>query len=113
MEKPTPEQIAQHPKTALDGIYTVGPERKLYFIPNADLARYEVSESAMPEHDPIPEPATDEVAGRHAVPLVNGTIGFHTDWLYGTYIWASNGRAYRGMHRHSWGSVLAIDEDDL
>lgn len=112
MEKPSPEQLAQHPKTPLDGVYTVGPGKKLYYIPNTDLARYEVAEADMPEHDTIPEPETDEVAGRHAVPLMNGTIGWHTDWLYGPYIWVSDGRAYRGMHRHPWGTILAVDPDN-
>ena len=113
MEKPSPELTQKNPKKKLDGLYTVGPGNKMFFIPEKELARFEVPDSSVPPHDPVPEPQTDEVSGRHAVPLRSGYIGWHSDWLVGPYIWHRDGGSYHGVHRHPWGNIFAIDPDDL
>jgi hypothetical protein len=57
-------------------------------------------DQAFMPHDGDAGAGGDEVGGRHAVRLVDGTIGYHSDWVTGPYIWIVDQDVYYGPHWH-------------
>jgi hypothetical protein len=90
---------------------------RIYRIPEDVAKQYEVSGDERRRMSqcvaPIDAGSDDEVGGRHAVLLVDGTVGYHSDWLVGPYVWISDGNWYQGPHWHpNRYSPLAYDGDN-
>lgn len=80
---------------------------KMYEIPLSVAQQYESRDT----HD---EAEGDEVGGRHQawIPALQ-RWGYHSNWLYGPYIWITDGRSYHGPHWHpNVNSPFAYDMDN-
>lgn len=122
-QSPPPDN---RPKEELDVVFATSPDGRIFEIPTSVADKHEMTQDRARELGEVPilpyslltrregaESQEAEVGGRHRVLLVDGTYGYHSDWLYGPYIWISNGRSYRGWHWHpNRYSALAYDVDN-
>lgn len=110
-----PEELKGIEKKALNVVFATGPEGERYEIP-LEVARQHPAQSEHPALvSPKDIPEEDEVEGHDAVRLIDGSVGYHSDWLTGPYIWHCDGCSYYGLHRHpfGWTNPLAVDTDDI
>lgn len=115
---PIPSDLKGKPKEKLDVVFASGPGNKVYAIPTNVAAPFEHAGDHAPLlaseafKDSLNAPEEEEVGGRHAVLLADGSVGYHSDWLYGPYIWWVDGCSYVGLHWHpNRYSPLACDTD--
>ena len=114
--KPQGPPPADQKKERQNSVYASG-DGKIFEIPLDVAQKYEVKGGRADElRCLVPQAGEqgDEVGGRHATTLVGGGYGYHSNWLYGSYIWWRDGNVYRGNHWHPYvNNPLAYDIDDL
>jgi len=109
---PAPDK---RPKKAMDVVIAHGPDGQVFEIPLAEARKYAMSAARQKELTCVTVPKADEgeVGGRHAVLLVDGSVGYHSNWLYGPYLWWRNLNYYTGWHWHpNRYNPVAYDNDD-
>ena len=93
-----------HRQEPLDVVFVTSLDGKLYELPTAVAAKYEVTEARARELGDIPikpeQEDDDEVGGRHRMLLPDGTTRYHANWVSGAYVWHRDYRSYSGPHWH-------------
>ena len=110
-QRPQGSPPDNRPKQKLDAVIAQDAEGNFYQIPSAQAEQFKAG--SLHGEDRGQSGSEDEVGGRDARWLTDGTFGYHSNWCYGPYVWWRDLRSYTGWHWHpNKYEYRAYDQDD-